>query len=181
MAKSAFPLPFTESILDAVVGHDMYSFLDGFNGYNQVCMYPDDQEKMTFVTDQGGYVAVVIVFGLKTTPTTFQRTIREIFEDYILAFMQIFLDDFAVYGTIAEHLSHLRLCLGSCRASRLSLNLAKCAFGVTSGALLDHIISKEGIAVDPNKISAIIRIKMWTTANDLNRFLRQILWHSCML
>ena len=47
----AFPLPFTDNILDAVVGHDMYSFLDGFNGYNQVCMYPDDQEKMTFVTD----------------------------------------------------------------------------------------------------------------------------------
>ena len=47
----AFPLPFTDNVVDAVAGHDMYSFLDGFSGYNQVRMHPDDQEKTTFVTD----------------------------------------------------------------------------------------------------------------------------------
>ena len=93
----ACPLPFTDSVLDAVAGHDMYSFLDGFSGYNQVRMHPDDQEKTTFVTDWGVYVAVVMMFRLKTAPTTFQRTITEIFGDYIPAFMQVFLDDFAVY------------------------------------------------------------------------------------
>ena len=75
----AFPLPFTDNVLDAVAGHDMYSFLDGFSGYNQVRMHPNDQEKTTFVTDWGVYVAVVMMFGLKTAPTTFQRTITEIF------------------------------------------------------------------------------------------------------
>ena len=58
----AFPLPFTDGILDVVVGHEMYSFLDGFSGYNQVRMHPDDQEKTTFVTKWGVFVGVVMMF-----------------------------------------------------------------------------------------------------------------------
>ena len=78
-------------------------------------------------------------------------------------------------------MGHLRLCLKCCCTSRLTLNPAKCAFGVTSGALLGHIVSKEGIAVDPNKITAIIEAKTPTNAKALNRFLGQIHWHSRML
>ena len=82
-----FPLPFIDSVLDVVAGHEMYSFLDGFSRYNQVRMHPDDQEKIVFVTDWGVYVAIVMMFGLKTAPATFQRTIMEIFGEYIPAFM----------------------------------------------------------------------------------------------
>ena len=85
--------------------------------------------------------------------------------------MQVFLDDFVVYGTVAEHFQHLWLCLERCRVSRLSRNPAKCAFGITSGALLGHIVSKDGIAVDPNKISAITQAKMLANAKALSRFL----------
>ena len=95
--------------------------------------------------------------------------------------MQVFLDNFAVYGMRGEHLGHLRLCLEHCHTSRLSLNPAKCAFGVTSGALLGHIVSKEGIAVDPNKITAIIEAKTPTNAKALSRFLGQIRGHNRML
>ena len=80
----AFPFMFIDGVLDMVVGHECYIFLD-------------DQEKTTFITEWGVFVAVVMMFGLKTTPTTFQRIIAEIFDDYISAFMQVFLDDFAVY------------------------------------------------------------------------------------
>ena len=87
----AFPLPFTDNILDSVAGHEIYSFLDGFSGYNQVCMHPDDQEKTTFVTEWEVFVAVA--------PTTFLRLIQETFIDYIPAFMQVFLEDFVVINT----------------------------------------------------------------------------------
>ena len=137
----AFPLPFTDSILDAVAGHEVYSFLDGFSGYNQVRMNPEDQEKTTFVTEWGVFVAVVMMFGLKTAPTTFQRVIQEIFGEYIPTFMQVFLNDFVVYSRKSEHFEHLRLCLEKCRKGRLSLYPAKCAFGVTGGTLLGHIVS----------------------------------------
>ena len=67
----AFPLPFTDSVLDAIVGHEIYNFLDGFNGYNQVRMHPEDQEKKTFISESGVFIAVVMMFRLKTAPATF--------------------------------------------------------------------------------------------------------------
>ena len=95
--------------------------------------------------------------------------------------MQVFLDDFVVYGQHAEHLAQLRLCLKRCWHAWLSLNPAKCAFQVTSGALLGHIVSKEGIAMDPDKVQAILNAPAPTTAKALSRFLGQIRWHSRML
>ena len=74
-----------------------------------------DQEKTAFVTEWGVFVAVVMMFALKTAPATFQWIIMEIFGEYIPGFMQVFLDDFTVYNRKTEHLDHLRLCLEKCR------------------------------------------------------------------
>ena len=175
---NAFPLPFSDEVLDAVARHEVYSFLDGFSGYNQLRMHLDDQEKTTFVTEWGVFVVVVMMFGLKTALATFQRAIQEIFNDYIPAFMQVFLDDFVVYNRKTKHFEHLRLCLERCRQGRLSLNPAKCAFGVTTGALLGHIVSQEGIVVDPDKVKAIMEAPTPTNAKALSWFLGQIRWHS---
>ena len=76
----AFPLPFTDGVLNAVAGHEVYSFLDGFSGYNQIRMHPTDQEKTAFVTEWGSFVAVMMMFGLKTSQATFQRIIWKYFE-----------------------------------------------------------------------------------------------------
>ena len=62
-------------LIDVVASDGNYNFLDGFSGYNQVRMHPQDQEKTTFVTEWGVFVAIVMMFGLKTAPTTFQRVI----------------------------------------------------------------------------------------------------------
>ena len=83
-----------DSVLDAVTGHH-----DGFSRYNQVRMHEEDQEKTVFVIEWGVFVAIVMMFELKIHPAMFQRTIMEIFGDFIPAFMQVFLDDFAVYRT----------------------------------------------------------------------------------
>jgi hypothetical protein len=96
---NAFPLLFTDEVLDTVVGHEMYSFLDGFSGYNQIRIAEEDKENTAFVTEWGVFVAVIMMFGLKTASVTFKRIIREIFKEYIPRFMQVFLDDFAVFGT----------------------------------------------------------------------------------
>ena len=95
-----FPLPFMDGILHAVAEHEVYTFLDGFSGHNQTKMHPDDQEKTTLMTEWGDFVAVVMMFGLKTTPTTFQRIIMEIFGEYIMMFMQVFLHHFVVWTTL---------------------------------------------------------------------------------
>ena len=67
----AFPLPFMDGVLDAITGHEVYSFLDGFSGYNQVRMHPDHQEKTAFVTKWGVFVVVAMMFRLKTAPAIF--------------------------------------------------------------------------------------------------------------
>ena len=99
----------------------------------------------------------------------------EIFGEYIPGFMQVFLDDFTVYNRKTEHLDHLRLCLEKC------LNLAKSVFGVASGNLLGHIVSKDGIVVDPNKVKAIVDAPAPNNAKAVGRFLGQIRWHSWMI
>ena len=87
-----------DGVLDAVAGHEVYSFLDGFSGYKQIQMRPADQEKTTFVTEWGVFVAVVMMFGLKTALIDFQRIIMEIFGEYITTFMHVILDDFTIYS-----------------------------------------------------------------------------------
>ena len=84
---NVFPFPFTDGVLDAVAGHEVYSFLDRFNEYNQIRMRPDNQEKTTFVTEWGVFVTVVMMFGLTTTLATFERIIMEIFGEFFPAFM----------------------------------------------------------------------------------------------
>jgi hypothetical protein len=167
----AFPLPFTDGALDTVAGHEMYSFLDGFSGYNQIQMAEEDQEKTAFVTEWGVFVAVFMMFSLKTAPATFQRIIMEIFEEYICGFLQVFLDDFALFENRKMHLQHVEMCLQKCRAARLSLNPAKCAFAVTSRMLLGHIVSKDGIAMDLDKVKAILEAPAPHNAKALSRFL----------
>ena len=106
--------------VSTLAGHEVYSFLDKFNGYNKIQMRPKDQEKTSFVTKWGVFVALVMMFRLKTTPATFQPIIMEIFREFIPTFMQVFLDDFVVYSQKGEHLEHLQLCLEKCQRYLLS-------------------------------------------------------------
>ena len=96
-------------MLDAVVGHERCRFLDGFNGYNQIHMQPDDQEKITFVTEWGGCHDVRVKDNVSHIPTDHYRDFRW------MAFMQVFPDDFAVYDRQVVHLDQLHLCLERCR------------------------------------------------------------------
>jgi hypothetical protein len=96
--------------------------------------------------------------------------------------MQVFLNDFAAFETRKMHLQqHVELCLQKCKEARLSLNPAKCAFAVTSGMLLGHIISKDRIAMDLDKVKAVLAAPAPHNAKALSRFLGQIRWHSWMI
>ena len=95
--------------------------------------------------------------------------------------MHVFLDDFTMYDACDEHLHQLHFFLERCHSARLSLNPAKCAFGVTSGTLLGHIVNPVGIVVDPDKVKAVIEAPPPTNAKALRRFLGKIRWHSHMI
>jgi hypothetical protein len=128
--KDPFPLPFSNSILNSVNGHEMYSFMDGYSNYNQVKMAEENKEKTTFILEWGLYAHNVMPFGLCNVPTTFQKVVTKTFKEYLNKFIQVFLDNFNVYGSKKDHLGQLQKCLEECRQNGISLNPKKCTFCV---------------------------------------------------
>ena len=96
--KDYFPLPFTDQVLDTLSGKQYFSFLDGYRGYNQILITPKDQGTMTFTCPWGTYAYRVLPFGLCNAPTTFQRVVLGIFTDLVHDCVEVYMDDFTVYG-----------------------------------------------------------------------------------
>lgn len=146
--KDHFPLPFTDIVLDIVAGHELYSFMHGYSGFNQVWIKQTDQLKTAFIMEWKMHAFNRMPFGLCNAPAMFQPLMVNIFHDFLRRFLEIFIDDFAVFGKTIDHVEHLRLTLEQWREVRLKLHPEKCFFGVTQGMLLGHRISKDGIEVD---------------------------------
>ena len=87
-----------DQILERVAGHEFYSFLDGYSGYNQIEIALEYQEKTTFTFPFGTVAYQRMPFGLCNAPATFQRCMLSIFSDMVERFLEIFMDDFFVFG-----------------------------------------------------------------------------------
>jgi hypothetical protein len=118
-------------MVEWLAGHEYYYFLDGYSGYNQVPMDPEDQEKTTFTCPFGTFAYLRIPFGLCNAPATFQRCMIRIFSDMVERFLEVFMDDFSVFGSSFEEcLHHLTLVLVRYKEKNLVLNWEKCHFMV---------------------------------------------------
>jgi len=110
-------------MVERLAGHEYYCFLDGYSGYNQVPVDPEDQEKTTFTCPFGTFAYRRMPFGLCNAPATFQRCMIIIFSDVVEPFLEVFMDDFSVFGSSFEEcLHHLTLVLESCKEKNLVLN-----------------------------------------------------------
>lgn len=154
--KDPYPLLFTDEVLDAVLEYDAYSFIDCFSRYHHVRIHLDDRPKTTFIIEWGAYVWVVMPFGLKNAPPTYERIANKVFKDYLADFMKLFMDDFSVYSDMASHLPKLRLVFTKCRQYGINLNPEKYIFYVVTGVILGYIVGKEGKFPDPKKIQALV-------------------------
>lgn len=150
--KDPYPLSFTNKVLDKVAGHEMYSFLDGFSRYHQVQIAPKEHYKMAFITGWGVLVWVVMPFGFKNAPPTYQKVVSKAFKNYLDDFMKLFLDDFMVFCDLDTHLSKLWKCFKKCRKYGINLSLEKFAFMVLSGMILGFIVSNKGKLLNPKKV-----------------------------
>ncbi|XP_057250071.1 uncharacterized protein LOC130591159 [Beta vulgaris subsp. vulgaris] len=127
-------------------GRAFYCFLDGYSGYFQVPIAPEDQEKTTFTCPFGTFAYRRMPFGLCNAPATFQRCMVSIFSDFVGEFLEVFMDDFTVHGdSFDQCLYHLSLVLKRCIESHLVLNSEKCHFMVEQGIVLGHVVSSRGI------------------------------------
>ena len=91
--KDHMPLPFMDQMLERLAGHEFFCFLDGYSGYNQICIHPEDQEKTTFTCPFGTFAYRRMPFGLCNAPGTFQRCMLAIFSDFIENIIEVFMDD----------------------------------------------------------------------------------------
>ena len=170
--KDHFPLPFIDQMLDRLAGHPHLCFLDGYSGYNQIPITLEDQEKTTFTCPFGTFAFIRMPFGLCNAPGTFQRCMMSIFSDLVEEVMEIFMDDFTVYGSSFEQCLHnLGTLLQRCHNKNLALNWEKCHFMVTEGIVLGHMISAAGLEVDQAKVSIIRNLIPPTTVKGIRSFL----------
>ena len=170
--KDHFPLPFMDQILERVAGHEFYCFLDGYSGYNQIAIAPEDQEKTTFTCPFGTFAYRRMPFGLCNAPATFQRCMLSIFSDMVERFLEVFMDDFSVFGdSFDDCLSNLKMVLTRCEEKNLVLNWEKCHFMVRNGIVLGHIVSSKGIEVDKSKIELISHLPTPKSVKDIRSFL----------
>jgi hypothetical protein len=154
--KDHFPLSFIDEMLEQLAKHSFFYFLDGYLGYHQIPIHPDDQSKMPFTCSYGTYAYHRMSFGLCNALASFQWCMMSIFSDMIEEIMEVFMDDFLVYGKTFDHcLENLDKILQRCQEKDLVLNWEKCHFMVREGIVLGHLVSKRGIEVDKAKIEVI--------------------------
>lgn len=170
--KDHFPLPFIDQVLERLAKHNYFCYLDGYSGFWQIPIHPDDQEKTTFTCPYGTFAYKRMPFGLCNAPATFQRCMMSIFSDMIEDIVEVFMDDFSVYGSSFDVcLSNLGRVLKRCEETNLVLNWEKCHFMVREGIVLGHSVSNRGIEVDKAKIELIEKLPPPTSLKDIRSFL----------
>jgi hypothetical protein len=168
--KDHFPLPIIDEMLERLANHS-FCYLDGYSGYHQIPIYPDDQSKTTFTCSYGTIAYRRMSFGLCNAPASFQRCMMVIFSDLIEKVMEVFIDDFSVYGkTFEDYLANLDKVLKWCQMAYLVLNWEKCHFMVREGIVLGHKISEKGIEVDMAKIEVIEQLPPPTNVKGIHTF-----------
>nr|CAN83915.1 hypothetical protein VITISV_022301 [Vitis vinifera] len=173
--KDDFPLPHIDMLVDSTAGHSMLSFMDGFSGYSQILMAPEDMEKTSFITEWGTYCYRVMPFGLKNAGATYQRAATTLFHDMMHRDVEVYVDDMIVKSRgRSDHLAALERFFERIRQFGLRLNPKKCTFGVTSGKLLGYMVSERGIEVDPDKIRAILDMPAPRTEREVRGFLGRL-------
>jgi len=170
--KDHFPLPFMDQMLERLAGKAYYCFLDGYSGYNLITVDPQDQEKMAFTCPFGVFAYRKMPFGLCNAPATFQRCMLAIFSNLVENCIEVFKDDFSVFGSSFQScLENLNTVLKRCVETNLVLNWEKCHFMVTEGIILGHKISECGMEVDKAKVEIIEKLPPLTNVKGIRSFL----------
>ena len=170
--KDHFPLPFIDQVLERLAGKSHYCFLDGFSGYMQIHIAPEDQHKTTFTCPFGTFAYTRMSFGLCNALGTFQRCMVSIFSELLESCMEVFMDDFTVYGSSFDVcLDNLSRVLNRCIETNLVLNFEKFHFMVHEGIVLGHLVSSRGIEVNKAKIDVIASLSYPASVWEVRSFL----------
>ncbi|MCO5563792.1 hypothetical protein L7F22_017440 [Adiantum nelumboides] len=176
--RDHFPLPFQDEILNEVVGHERYTVCDGYSGYYQIRIAEEDQHKTTFITPWGCFAFRVMPFGLTNAPSTFTRFTSFIFQPFFGKSIRVFLDDFCTYSDRALHCQRFEEGLQRLYQYGGQLNQDTCHVAEKKVVLLGHVISQEGIKVDPSCVQAILDLPPPNSARQVITFVQKVRYMS---
>ena len=129
----------------------------GWSGYHQIRVKSDDVQKTAFRSRYGHYEYVVMPFGVTNAPALFMDYMNRIFRPFLDKFVVVFIDDILIYSqTLEEHAEHLKIVLSILREKQLYAKRSKYEFWMNSVQFLRHMISAEGVSVDPSKVEAVL-------------------------
>ena len=170
--RNQYPLPRIDELFDQLQGSRVYSKIDLSSGYHQLRVQESDVPKTAFRIRYGHYEFLVMPFGLTNAPVAFMDFMNRVFQPYLDRFVIVFIDDILVYSDSSEeHSEHLRIVLQTLRERHLYAKLRKCQFWLDRVAFLGHVISVEGVSVDPQKIKAVVNWKPPKNVSKVRNFL----------
>jgi hypothetical protein len=170
--KNKYPLPRIDELLDRLLGAQHFSKIDLRSGYHQVRIAEEDIHKTAFSTRYGHFEFLVLPFGLTNAPATFMNLMQNVFSEYLDDFVIVFLDDILVYSkNVAEHLKHLKTVLQTLREHKLYAKLSKCEFFKSEISFLGHIVTKDGLKMEPSKVKDVMDWPQPKNVHDIRSFL----------
>jgi hypothetical protein len=158
-------------LFDKLQGAKVFSKIDLLSGYHQLKIREQDIPKTAFTTRYGLYEYTVMSFGLTNAPAFFMSMMNKVFMEFLDKFIVVFIDDILVYSkNEEEHKEHLRLVLEKLREHQLYAKFSKCEFWWKEVRYLGHVISGEGIVVDPTKVESVTKWMVPTSVGGDPKF-----------
>ena len=170
--RNKYPFPQIDDLFDQLQGARVLSKIDLRSGYHQLRIRELDIPKTEFRTRYGNYEFLVVSFGLTNAPAAFMDLMNRVFRPYLDQFVIVFIDDILVYSrSELEHKRHLGLVLQTLRQYQLYAKFSKCEFWLSRVGFLGHVVSANGIYVDPQKVEAVANWEQPTMVIEVRSFL----------
>jgi hypothetical protein len=170
--KNKYPLPRIDDLFDQLKSVKFFLKIDLRSGYYQLKIRSEDVLKTALVTRYGQYEFTVMPFGLTNAPAYFMNLMNKVFMEELDRFVIVFIDDIFVYSRSAEeHGQHLKVVLKKLRAHQIYAKFSKYEFWLQKVNFLGHILTIEGVDVDPEKVIAVANWKRPTTVIEIWSFL----------
>lgn len=169
--KDVYPLPRIDDILAKLSGNIFFSTFDADSGFWQISIRPEDRAKTAFTSPFGLFEFNRMPFGLCNAPATFQRLMDVVLSGLLWRTCLVYMDDIIVFGrSFEEHMDNLTQVLDALRAANITLKPSKCKLFCEEIQFLGHVVSAEGVATDPQKVSKIKDMPAPRNAHEVRIF-----------
>ena len=170
--KNKYPLPRIDTLFDQLAGAKVFSKIDLRSGYHQIKIRPQDIPRTAFSTRYGLYEYLVMSFGLTNAPAFFMYLMNSVFMPELDKFVVVFIDDILIYSkNDEEHTCHLWIVLTRLREHQLYAKFSKCEFWLDRVQFLGHVLTPEGVSVDPSKVQDVLDWKSPKSVHEIYQFL----------